>query len=168
LKAGYVITIDYGSTWDELISPAPFRHLRTFGPGNRLEDSAPYRQPTLNDITSDVNFSHMAAEGRAVGLNVLYFGPQAALAAGTPIVLGVPPPKRKLTDREAAEFEEWSDEFLAGDAFKLLVQQKRGTDDAYSYPEDNSRPVDVAESDLNALQRKKAARIEEVLKAGSR
>lgn len=164
LKAGYVITIDYGSTWDELISSAPFRHLRTFGPGNRSEDSAPYRRPTLNDITSDVNFSHMAAEGRSAGLNVLYLGPQAALSSGTPIALGVPPPGRKLTGSEAAEFDEWSDEFLSGDSFKLLVQQKRGTDDAYSYPDRNSLPVDVAEGDLTAVQRKKAARIEQILR----
>jgi hypothetical protein len=43
------------------------------------------------------------------------------------------------------------------------VQQKRGTDGSYSYPDRNSRPLDAVEGDLTARQRTRAARIEQLL-----
>ncbi len=75
LKSGYVVTVDYGSNWDG-VSPLEFDHLRTYGPGSHRERSDPYHSPTLNDITTDVNFSHVVEEGRAVGLRPVFFGPQ--------------------------------------------------------------------------------------------
>lgn len=73
LKSGYVITIDYGSNWDT-ISPLEFDHLRTYGPGSHRERSDPYHAPTLNDMTTDVNFSHVVEEGRLVGLRPIFSG----------------------------------------------------------------------------------------------
>ena len=86
LKAGYVVTIDYGSNWDG-VSPIEFDHLRTYGPGTRRERPDPYHSPTLNDITTDVNFSHVVEEGRLAGLRPVFFGSQHTLLTGTPIVL---------------------------------------------------------------------------------
>ena len=84
LKAGYVITIDYGSNWDGILAQQ-FDHLRMYGPGSSQTKADPYHTPTLNDMTTDVNFSHVAAEGKLVGLEALYFGPQQGLQLGTPI-----------------------------------------------------------------------------------
>ena len=63
LKAGYVFTVDYGSNWDA-VSPLDFDHFRSYGPGSQSVHSDAYHWPTLNDMTSDVNFSHMAEEGQ--------------------------------------------------------------------------------------------------------
>src|SRR5207302_974560 len=90
LKAGYVITIDYGSNWDGILS-LEFDHLRMFGPGSSPTRADPYHAPTLNDMTTDVNFSHLAAEGKTVGLEALYYGPQHSLQMGTSIKLDEAP-----------------------------------------------------------------------------
>jgi len=63
LREGYVMTVDYGTNWYGLTSLGPYGKLRTFGPGTQQDKPDPYRLPTLNDITTDVNFSFMAAEG---------------------------------------------------------------------------------------------------------
>src|SRR5262249_60654495 len=74
LKTGYVLTIDYGSTWDGILAEDSFSHFRTYGPAHKgsiqspeVEDAAggpsdpeiwnPYLGPTLNAITLDVTFS---------------------------------------------------------------------------------------------------------------
>jgi SAM-dependent MidA family methyltransferase len=129
LKAGYVLTIDYGSNWDGIMS-ASQPHLRTYGPGNKQSTSSdlltdlslghasvgqqgagsgampsvselgqiatltcargrgnpdPYRWPSLNDITTDVNFGVLAAEGQLTNFRTVYFGPQKALHSGTSV-----------------------------------------------------------------------------------
>ena len=65
LKAGYVFTIDYGSNWDT-VTPLEFDHFRSYGPGSRTQHSDPFHTPTFNDMTTDVNFSHVVEEGRAL------------------------------------------------------------------------------------------------------
>ena len=78
LAAGYVLTIDYGTNWENLLAQDSVR-FRTYGPARREADrvasesgnaeaddrdaSDPYIGPTLNDMTTDVNFSLLAAEG---------------------------------------------------------------------------------------------------------
>ena len=93
LKSGYVVTIDYGANWDG-VSPIEFDHLRTYGPGTRRERPDPYHLPTLNDITTDVNFSHLVEEGRLAGLRPIFYGSQHTLLTGTPILLETPSPER--------------------------------------------------------------------------
>jgi SAM-dependent MidA family methyltransferase len=165
LKAGYVLTVDYGSNWDGIMPQEDFDHLRIYGPRSQRANSDPYRWPTLNDITTDVNFSHMAAEGRLAGLRTAYFGPQRALQSGTPVSLAALPPNRRLTDRQKKEFKGWVQDFQTSVVFKALVQQKDGTDPAYAYPEAFQEPVDVSEDQLTPDQRERAVQIEKQLSA---
>ena len=79
LKAGYVITIDYGSNWEGILAQ-DFDHLRMYGQGSSTSQANPYHAPTLNDMTTDVNFSHLAEEGENSRTRVDLFR-AAALAA---------------------------------------------------------------------------------------
>jgi SAM-dependent MidA family methyltransferase len=181
LKAGYVMTIDYGGNWDGITRTTTRPHLRTYGPGTDVgavahlpgdgqfltapppdwrANARPYRSPTLNDITSDVNFSHMSAEGERAGLSTVYFGPQRALLTGTPISLDGPAP---LLGR-AAEFRHWTEMFATDRDFKILVQQKRGTDPRYRFPAGEIQSLDVDDHDLGPSQRQRADRLVEQLK----
>ena len=183
LKAGYVMTIDYGSNWDGVITQDR-AHLRTYGPEHQLQNdhvepfeanladdgtpqeidtSDPYKGPTLNDITTDVNFSLMAAEGQLAGLSTVYFGAQKALASGTKVSLDVVPEYRRKHDDLIQEYESWLKDFKNGDTFKLLVQQKANTDSAYVYPDQTPEPLTLNEKDLTRAQRAAAAAIEKVL-----
>ena len=105
LKAGYVITIDYGDNWDGITTLGPYGKLRTYGPGSTKEKPDPYQLPTQNDITSDVNFSLLAQEGQLAGLTPIYFGFQRALQSATPVSLDVLPPNRQFTDSKEKEFK---------------------------------------------------------------
>ena len=209
LKAGYVMTIDYGSNWDGIMKLGQ-PHLRTYGPGtqqtvpgdlltglalghmdsarggaapdptagwDRLAETVnlthagrrgnpdPYRAPTLNDVTADVNFSYLAAEGVLAGLRTAYFGPQRALQAGTSISFNSKHAEPRTPDRER-ELSSWLSEFAKDSTFKLLVQQKRGTDDSYAYPESRAQPLDIDEGSFGASQRRRAAEIEQALRGG--
>ncbi len=173
LKAGYVMTLDYGSTWEEIVSPQAHPHLRTYGPAHREEnwdtDGAnaddekdtfdPYNGPTLNDLTTDVNFSMMEAAGRLAGLKMVYYGPQAALQAGTPIQFDLPPQSDGVEDA----FFTWANDFQTDGVYKLFVQQKQGTDAAYAYPERKSERLVPDPAGLSELQRRRAVQIEKRL-----
>ena len=154
LKAGYVITIDYGSNWDGILSQ-DFEHLRMFGPTSATEHADPYQGPTLNDMTTDVNFSHIAAEGESVGLRALYFGPQHALQKGTSISLEEPPFPRGQTEADLSDYQNWAGLFYTWEVYKLLVQQKAGTDPEYNYPAPPAEPLPTAEAALSPAERRK-------------
>jgi SAM-dependent MidA family methyltransferase len=168
LAAGYALTIDYGGAWDSLTAFGPYGKLRTYGPGAKREAPDPYALPTLNDITSDVNFSHLAAEGREAGLKPVFFGYQTALQSGTSVSLAEPPAGRALTQRQANDFKAWSAYFRTSRAFKILVQQKEGTDPAYHYPNrEHALPLEADPAALTPAQRSTASEIERRLIAGS-
>jgi hypothetical protein len=177
LHAGFVITLDYGANWEGMIAQDAHPHFRTYGPAHQEENhdlaaddnavggdqdtSDPYRGPTLNDMTTDVNFSVMAAEGHLAGLTTAYFGPQAGLQTGTSISLEDVPASQQLSD----DFYAWSKSFQTDGNYKLMVQQKASTGAYYSYPNENSERLS---SDINSLtesQRQKAADIEKKLTA---
>ena len=182
LKSGYVITLDYGSNWQGLIAQDSHPHLRTYGPahvdqiqnGNSDGDgqsgdydtSDPYRGPTLNDMTTDVNFSLLAAAGRLAGLKTLYFGAHKALRHGTAVSLATPPPERQSDGELYNEFLSWADKFETDANYKLMVQQKEGADPAYVFPGRDPEPLESDEKGLSETQRKKAAAIEKRLSAG--
>jgi SAM-dependent MidA family methyltransferase len=162
LKAGYVITIDYGSNWDGILS-LEYDHLRMFGPGSSPTRADPYHAPTLNDMTTDVNFSHLAAEGKTVGLEALYYGPQHSLQMGTPIKLDEAPPSRSNTEVDAADFQQWASLFYTWEVYKVLIQQKANTDAAYRYPGTPAEPLAATETDLTPAERTRLAEIEKKL-----
>ena len=181
LGAGYVMTIDYGANWDGTMTQDR-AHLRTYGPAHQAENdhleqfdvdadgqpqerdtSDPYRGPTLNDITTDVNFSLMDAEGRLVGLSTAYYGSQKALATGATANIDVIPPARQGNDGLVSEYQSWLKDFKAGDSFKLMVQEKAGTDPSYKYPDTDPEPLVLNENDLTPAQKQIAAAIEKAL-----
>ena len=162
LRAGYVITIDYGSNWDGILAQ-DFDHLRMFGQGSSTTQANPYHAPTLNDMTTDVNFSHLAEEGKTVGLESLYFGPQHWLQIGTPINLEKAPAVRTLTPDDESEFQNWAGLFYSWEVYKILVQRKQNTDSALQYSSEFSEPLAVAEERLSASERAKMTELEKKL-----
>lgn len=183
LGAGYVLTIDYGDNWNGIMTQDR-AHLRTYGPAHQAENdhtepfdanadgepedrdtSDPYRGPTLNDITTDVNFTLMDAEGRLAGLSTKYYGRQKALASGTTVSIDVIPEHRRSNDELTREYQSWLKDFKNGDSFKVMVQEKGDTDAAYKYPDSNPEPLTFDEKTLTAPQRTRAAAIENALTA---
>jgi SAM-dependent MidA family methyltransferase len=158
LKAGYVITIDYGSNWEGTLGQE-FDHLRMYGPGSSQSHADPYHSPTLNDMTTDVNFSHIAAEGKSVGLEAMYFGPQHSLQMGTPVNLDQLPSSRPQTPDETADFQQWAGLFYSWEAYKVLIQQKDHTDAAYRYPGDGAEALAIPENGLSPVERQRLAEI---------
>ena len=164
LKAGYVITIDYGANWDG-VSAIEFDHLRTYGPGTRRERPDPYHLPTLNDITTDVNFSHLVEEGKLAGLRPVFFGSQHTLLSGTPIHLEIPPPERgDLAKADLQDYQGWVQSFYTWNVFKVLVQQKESTDPAYVYPDPRAEPLTVQVEKLSPAQQLAEREIEQRLR----
>lgn len=174
LSAGYVITIDYGSGWDGILSNDGRKHLRTYGPAHRaasawtpedndsiddIETSDPYDHPTLNDLTTDVNFSLLDVEGRQAGLRTLYFGSQKALQSGTPISLDEVPERARREDR-VDQYLSWVEDFRAPGVFKVMIQQKHGTDSRYRFPDENPEPLEPRGPALTAEQQRIATAIE--------
>lgn len=159
LKAGYVMTIDYGSNWDG-VSPIEFDHLRTYGPGSRRERSDPYHAPTLNDITTDVNFSHVVEEGRQAGLRPVFFGPQHTLITGTEVGIENPPPERDTAAGSIDDYNSWVQSFYTWDVFKVLIQQKENTDPSYAFPDTRAEPLTVSNQNLNKSQQETEREIE--------
>jgi SAM-dependent MidA family methyltransferase len=170
LKAGYVLTLDYGTTWEGFLGEAAYPIFRTYGPAKREsstsgDTSEPYRGPTLNDFTIDVNFSLLAAEGQAVGLRPLYFGSQRGLQTGTSVKLDETPPERER-EGNGQEFRSWAAAFTQPSVYKLFVQQKEGTDPAYKFADTQPEPLGLVDlSTLTPEQRSRVAEIEKRLGA---
>ena len=204
LNAGYVVTIDYGSNWDGIVSSGQ-PHMRTYGPGNLesvlsvpsrdltsgsgasgttgssawasqsssglagwipnaagREGPNPYRWPSLNDITTDVNFGLLAAEGRRSGMRTIYFGPQKALRSKTSISARSAHPKPgSLTGEKQQTF--WSQFETAGE-FKLLIQQKTGTDNSYTYPDTHPEVLETGDAGIGNTQYRRSVAIEQRLR----
>ena len=175
LEAGYVITIDYGSSWNGILGNDGSRHLRTYGPAHRaasaqanviendsidnIQTSDPYDRPTLNDLTTDVNFSLLDVEGRQAGLRTLFYGSQKALQSGTSISLDEVP-ERARSDNRVEQFFSWASDFRAPSVYKVMIQQKEGTDSRYRFPDDDPEPLELSGAPLTPAQRELAAAIE--------
>jgi len=129
LERGYVVTIDYGDTADQLYDRRHFQGtLRCFSGRRLLSD--PLVRVGEQDITASVDFTLVAWAGRRVGLDVVEFTTQRELL----LELG-------LLERASAWVERAGDsvEALAsrlalkhfllpgdlGEQFKVLIQKKR-------------------------------------------
>jgi SAM-dependent MidA family methyltransferase len=175
LAAGYVLTIDYGSGWNGILSNDGTNHLRTYGPARRvanagmdgmeddsideIETSDPYDSPTLNDLTTDVNFSLLDVEGRQAGLRTLFFGSQKALQSGTSVSLDEVPEQARR-DNRVNQYLAWARDFRAPAVFKVLIQQKDGTDSGYRFPDDKPEPLEPHGAALTPAQEQLAGAIE--------
>lgn len=177
LKAGYVMTIDYGASWDGILANNEARHFRTYGPAHRAasalannedDDSIddvttydPYNGPTLNDMTTDVNFSLLSVEGEQAGLRTLFYGSQKALQSGTPISLDEIPDH--VRDAGVADkFMSWAADFRAPSVYKLMIQQKEGTDVRYAFPDKDPESLGLT-AELTAAQLELGVAIEKRL-----
>ena len=85
LRAGFVVTIDYGSTTWGLVQGArrgefPFRVY-----GEQRADvprpNDPYAAPGSQDLTTDINFTDLASAGELAGLSLVHYGPERDLAS---------------------------------------------------------------------------------------
>lgn len=175
LAAGYVLTIDYGSAWNGILSNDGTNHLRTYGPAHRVantgmdgmedesidevETSDPYDSPTLNDLTTDVNFSLLDVEGRQAGLRTLFFGSQKALQSGTSVSLDEVPEQARR-DNRVDQYLAWARDFRSPGVFKVIVQQKDGTDSSYRFPDEHPEPLEPHGAPLTPAQQQLAATIE--------
>lgn len=175
LAAGYVITIDYGSSWNGILSNDGSKHLRTYGPAHRaasaqanviesdsidnIQTSDPYDRPTLNDLTTDVNFSLLDVEGRQAGLRTLFYGSQKALKSGTTISLDEIP-ERVRRDNTTESYVSWASDFREPSVYKVMIQQKDGTDPRYRFPDTDPEPLEPSGAPLSPSQRELAAAIE--------
>jgi len=176
LSAGYVLTIDYGGNWEEMLAQQTYPRFRTYGPAqwsgahlapNQIDTFAPYVGPTLNDFTTDANFSLLAAEGELVGLRPIYYGAQRALQAGTSVSLETVPAER-AREGNAEEFRRWAESFAGPSVYKMLLQQKTGTDPAYRFPGQHPESLDLGTATLTAAQRRRADQIAQRLKSAGR
>jgi SAM-dependent MidA family methyltransferase len=175
LSAGYVLTIDYGSSWNGILSNDGSKHLRTYGPAHRaasaqanvvendsiddIQTSDPYDRPTLNDLTTDVNFSLLDVEGRQAGLRTLFYGSQKALQSGTSISLD-DIPERARRENRIEKFISWASDFRSPSVYKMMLQQKEGTDSRYRFPDEDPEPLEPSGAPLTPAQRELAAAIE--------
>ncbi len=173
LTAGYVLTIDYGGNWEEMLAQHTYPRFRTYGPAqkegaqlapNQIDTSAPYVGPTLNDFTTDANFSLLAAQGEVAGLRPIYYGAQRALQAGTTVRLDSVPAER-AREGNTAEFQSWAESFAAPSVYKMLLQQKAGTDPAYRFAGQHQESLDLGTVTLTEAQRRRADLIAQRLKA---
>jgi len=172
LSAGYMLTIDYGGNWEEMLNQHTYPRFRTYGPSqqtgahlapNQIDTFAPYVGPTLNDFTTDANFTLLAAEGEKVGLRPVYYGAQRALQAGTTVSLDTVPEARER-EGNAAEFQSWAQSFAGPSVYKMLLQQKTGTDSAYRSQGQHPESLNLEAIELTAEQRRRAEAITERLK----
>jgi hypothetical protein len=173
LSAGYMLTIDYGGNFEEMLNQHSYPRFRTYGPAsrtganlapNQIDTFAPYVGPTLNDFTTDANFTLLAAEGELVGLKPIYYGAQRALQAGTSVSLGTVPGERER-EGNAAEFQSWAASFAGPSVYKMLLQQKTGTDPAYRFPGQFPEPLGLDAAALDRAQRRRADQIAARLKS---
>jgi len=118
LRAGFIVTIDYGDTTSRLVHGArrgdfPFR---VYGDWQDYvpRPNDPYTAPGTQDLTADVNFTELAQAGAEAGLCVVHFGPERDVIGD------------ELPDMlQAAASEESIAKFLGDPVFKLLVLGKR-------------------------------------------
>lgn len=90
LRAGWLLTIDYGGTSAHALDPEPeLPHLRVYprpaGHDDRGWQGADAVDelgwPGTQDVTAEVDLGHLAWEGERAGLRPVHFGPQGHLWA---------------------------------------------------------------------------------------
>ena len=90
----------------------------------------------------------------------MFFGPQHTLVTGTPIDLQTPPPGHP----DVEDFKSWVSSFYTWDVYKLLIEQKENTDDAYVFPDTRAEPLNVHAEDLTPAQQVAEKQIEQRLR----
>lgn len=157
LAAGFIVTLDYGDTTWGLVQGArrgdfPFR---VYG---RWQDyvprpNDPYGAPGTQDLTSDLNFTSFAQAGRAVGLQLVHFGPERDVTGDfLPQLLPACAERDSMT------------RFLGNPVFKVLVLGTRSSA-AFQSPLDSPLPLLGRGSDVPKPRRHAVSTIEAALSA---
>jgi hypothetical protein len=132
LKAGYVITIDYGSNWDGILAQ-DFDHLRMYGQGSSTVASQSVSRPHSQRHDHRRQLQPSGGRRQDGGARSALLRTAALAAMGTPIELEKAPAVRTLTPDDEAEFQQWAGLFYSWEVYKILVQRKEKTDPAYQY-----------------------------------
>ena len=72
-------------------------------------------------------------------------------------------PERAYRDNLAEKFISWASDFRAPGVYKVMIQQKEGTDKRYRFPDDDPEPLEASGAPLTPAQRELAAAIEKRL-----
>ena len=120
LKAGFVVTIDYGDSTAGLVRGARRGDFlfRVYGESREYvpRPNNPYFAPGTQDLTADVNFTDLARAGQECGLQLVHFGPERDIAGDA-----LPAVIRAATSNPAFE------RFLGNPPFKVLVLGTRSS-----------------------------------------
>ena len=126
LERGFVLTVDYGRTAEELYSPADrFRGtLTTFH--DHLQTDRPLERIGRQDMSAQVDFTTLAKAGTQVGLDILGYDSQAAFLHNLGLEVlerrpGLAPPRQALASRVG--MRELAKPGGLGD-FKVMAQGK--------------------------------------------
>jgi SAM-dependent MidA family methyltransferase len=123
LTHGWLLTLDYGLTADELFSPARLHGtLRAFYHHHVSDD--PLARPGEQDLTTHVNFSAIEQIGRTAGWVTDFFGPQAAFLAKILAAATASGAFSPWTPKQARQFQTLTHPEHLGRAFRVLVQSR--------------------------------------------
>jgi SAM-dependent MidA family methyltransferase len=113
-EEGYLLTIDYGDSVNDLYNGRPGGSLRAYWKHERHTGRDLYARFGKQDLTADVNFSDLIGWGHSLGWGKTAFSTQREFVQLWNPAKGVMPPnERFLTPGDA------------GDAFKVLEQSPR-------------------------------------------
>jgi len=145
-----VLTIDYGSSAVHLhyfyipmvheIEKIRFYPLTVFGSGGNI-----YEAPGKRDITTDVNFTELAAVGRDVGLETVFYGKEKSLFDSMLLVSKKPSIEMQAFDIDTDvlatdDIPEKPSKILKKTSnemgFKMLIQKKRYTQSSFTIEAD--------------------------------
>lgn len=155
LRAGFIVTIDYGDTTFGLVQGArhgdfPFRVYRD-SPDYRPRPNDPYAPPGTQDMTSDVNFTELARAGQDAGLEVVHFGRERDVCG------------HELPELvRAAATNDTLAKFLGNPTFKVLVLGTRASQ-AFTGPLVSPLPLTCRPEDVPKARRPRIALIEQTL-----
>jgi len=156
LKAGFIVTVDYGDTIFRLVKGArrgdfPFRVYGDWSQDHIPRPNDPYTAPGMQDMTTDVNFTALARAGEAAGLHVVHFGPERDVTGDA-----LPEVLHGIAEESSLA------EFVGNPVFKVLVLGTRASD-VFTGPLLSPLPLVAREQDIPAARRAKLAAIEKAL-----
>lgn len=155
LKAGFVITVDYGTTtfqhFDIALNGDP--GLTTYGNDvqhkaftqKEKKTSSPYQYPTFIDLTAHIDFTQLALSGKAADLTPIHFGPQKDLELGVKgLFIGTKLMKLLTTDKNAHDLlVHFLNKFRSVETFHLLVQQKLPEEALFDFTNGKKNSMDL-------------------------
>lgn len=153
-RLGAALLVDYGGSSQQVLDPTSADgHLRAYGAtpqraARGLPDASPYLAPGRQDLTWDVDFTHVVERARRRGLRCAFYGRQARLEQ-PPGSLDAWPSAARLLDGRVAEgvAPTWR---AAGATEELVQRFREDTSFHVVILEPNTLPADQAATGLGA------------------